>query len=637
MSKKQGSIARTLSLVTLGVSSIVLLLVVGYGHYYSMKLLRESASEGLQEHTIAIASRLSGTFRAVELTVQNLCNSINVGSMDNTQVQFMMLNTLKTTPELLGIAVSTVTDDPSSSQEDFLPFYYRQGDKIIFADETSDKERQMTMDYMYLPKIIGHTVWTEPFVGQTLPQIMTACSMPLYRNGKLFAIVTGIVSLEEMTSDLAGSVKINEAYPLLISSTGMVLSHPNLEYVVNETIFSLAMAYNEPQLRTVGLRMLREASGQDIFVDSETAIRSLICFQRISGVNWSLALVLPESRFTAPFMKLTRTQLLFASVGMCVLLLMLSVVIHRITRPISILNNAIAEISAGHLNTVLPTVKSNDEVASLADAFGLMQQRLTQIMEELRESTAIQERIASEMQIAHSIQMGLVPRTFPPFPHRDELDLYAELNPAQDVGGDFYDFFLLDEEHIFVTIGDVSGKGVPAALFMAVTRTLIRSLAKTSPTPADLLTALNHEIAQDNESSMFVTVFCAVYSLANGELIYVSGGHNPPILLRADGQQEWLRESNGFLIGIFEDMPFTNATVRMEKGDCLVMYTDGVTEAMNANSEEFGEDRLAACLMAGAEVSVKTYIEKIDQEITLFVDGEKQSDDITIMCLRRLI
>jgi sigma-B regulation protein RsbU (phosphoserine phosphatase) len=288
------------------------------------------------------------------------------------------------------------------------------------------------------------------------------------------------------------------------------------------------------------------------------------------------------------------------------------------------------EIAHGNFDAILPQIKSQDEMKELYDSFSYMQHSLTSYISELKVTTASKERIQSELNIAHQIQMGMIPKIFPPFPERDDVDLYAMLKPAKEVGGDLYDFFILDDKLYFV-IGDVSGKGVPASLFMAVTRSLFRNIARSSETPAEIISGINDSISEQNESNMFVTLFMGILDLSTGMLSYCNGGHNPPVLISADGKAKMMDIKKNVVVGIISGFDYVDEEIQLESGAKLFCYTDGVVEAENAEKELYSEDRLLTTLEVHSKYGVRRLTEQVLESVSEHVLMAEQSDDITIM------
>jgi len=238
------------------------------------------------------------------------------------------------------------------------------------------------------------------------------------------------------------------------------------------------------------------------------------------------------------------------------------------------------------------------------------------------------------MEHAALIQRSILPTTFPPFPDRKDFELHASMVPARSVGGDFFDYFLLDDEHLGFVVGDVSGKGVPAALFMSVCRTLLRATARHKTSPGDCLVYMNAALGEQNVSGMFVTLFYGVLNTRTGDLEFANGGHNPPYIFSADGKIRALTASSGPLVGLIAGYPFVTRTDRIEPGEGILLYTDGVTEAIDATDEFFGEQALEAYLEAHAAQPAEQIVRELHLKVQDFAKGVPQADDITVLVLR---
>jgi sigma-B regulation protein RsbU (phosphoserine phosphatase) len=236
--------------------------------------------------------------------------------------------------------------------------------------------------------------------------------------------------------------------------------------------------------------------------------------------------------------------------------------------------------------------------------------------------------------IARDIQMGILPKKFPPFPHREEFDIYALINPAREVGGDFYDFFFVDDEHLCFVIGDVSGKGAPASLFMAVSKTLIKAISSKGIAPGEILTRVNWELSQENDSCMFVTIFCGLLNTTTGEISYANGGHNYPIIFRKQNEVTWLEGNGGLVVGAIEHTVYETGKTTLQPGESIFLYTDGVTEAVNTKEELFSDDRLRTKITLLQGRPPKEVIFRVAEEIAQFSHNMPQADDITMMMVR---
>ena len=244
------------------------------------------------------------------------------------------------------------------------------------------------------------------------------------------------------------------------------------------------------------------------------------------------------------------------------------------------------------------------------------------------------ERIESELKIARAIQMNFLPRRFPPFPEKDSFEIHAALEPAKEVCGDLYDFLLLDDDHLFFSVGDVSDKGMHAALFMVVTMTLIKGTVRRDMEPSDVLARVNRELCRDNDSVMFVSLFCGILHLKTGELRYSNAGHNPPLIMKPGQRPEWLTLPEACFLGIFDDTRYETRSVILEPGDLLLAYTDGVTEAMNNEGSLYSEERLSELFEKCRDIPADRLIGEVLQSVHDFTGAVTQSDDITLLALR---
>ncbi|WP_242849000.1 PP2C family protein-serine/threonine phosphatase [Syntrophomonas palmitatica] len=251
-----------------------------------------------------------------------------------------------------------------------------------------------------------------------------------------------------------------------------------------------------------------------------------------------------------------------------------------------------------------------------------------------RHTEAVKELIEGELKVAREIQMSIIPKIFPPFPDRAEFDIYGVLEPAKEVGGDLYDFFLLDDDHLCFTVGDVSGKGVPASLFMAVTKTLIKATATRDMAPDEILSRVNDNLCQDNDSGMFVTEFLGILHIPSGQVVYANGGHNLPYIVRKDGSFGMLQKTSGMALGVMEGLHYGQNSIKLNNGDTLLLYTDGVTEAMDTQGELFTESRLEDVFAKFPESTAREQALKVLEAVKLHASGAQQSDDITILALK---
>ncbi len=361
------------------------------------------------------------------------------------------------------------------------------------------------------------------------------------------------------------------------------------------------------------------------------------------ALDWYIAVYLPVEEIQLPARSLITRQISIIALIFFGSLVISFLLVTRISRPLDMLTRHAKEIpnydfTKEHRDTApidLLPAKYNDEVGRLAESFIFMEAQLSKNIRELMETTASKERILSELNVARSIQLGILPKVFPPFPECNAFDLYAVLEPAKSVGGDLYDYFFVDDDHLCFTIGDVSDKGVPAALFMMITRTLIKTLSTRGMDPAKVMEQINNILSVDNPNVMFVTLIIGVLDIRTGQVRYANGGHNPPIVLDKEQPPSYREGLSGSAVGAMEDLPFTDLELTLQPGDALFLYTDGVTEAMDEKNNLFSDERLLEEVGLRSGQPVGAVINGVMREVSAHAASAGiQSDDITMLIIR---
>lgn len=360
------------------------------------------------------------------------------------------------------------------------------------------------------------------------------------------------------------------------------------------------------------------------------------------ALDWYIAVAVPVREIQLPAKTLVTRQSFIISLIFLGSLMAAYLLVTRVSHPLNLLASYARELPTTDFTAeeeeTSPidnlSAKYKDEVGRLAESFVFMRAELRKNVKELMETTAAKERIESELQIAHDIQMGILPKEFPPFPDRHEFEIYATLEPAKEVGGDLYDFFFVDDDHLCFAVGDVSGKGVPAAIFMAVSKTLVKMEASKGLPAAEVLNRVNRQLSRDNPSLMFVTIFLGILNVRTGEVEYSSGGHDPPYVMSASGEIQPLELTDGVMLGVTEDFNYQSKKNLLQKGETIFLYTDGVTEAKNPDDQLFSDARLQQMLTRLQEKGTTDIIQSIRSEIEIFSEGTPQYDDITMLALK---
>ena len=307
----------------------------------------------------------------------------------------------------------------------------------------------------------------------------------------------------------------------------------------------------------------------------------------------------------------------------------------RIVKPLNAITTSIAKLDASNREFKMEDIyRTGDEVEELAQAFAALSHKNIQYTEQLVKVTSEKERMNTELNVASQIQEGMIPHIYPAFPDRPEFEIFATMDPAKEVGGDFYDFFLIDDDHLAIVIADVSGKGIPAALFMMASKILINNVSLSKSSPAEILATVNNQISMNNPAEMFVTVWLGILELSTGKLRAANAGHEYPAIKRANGSYELFKDIHGFVVGGMEGIRYKEYEIDLMPGDCIFEYTDGVTEATNGQDELFGADRMLEALNRKDYDSPENLLAGVRKEIDEFVADAPQFDDITMLSLK---
>lgn len=474
-------------------------------------------------------------------------------------------------------------------------------------------------------------IWSDPYFDKGAGnQMMVTCTFPLRDSDDNFlGVITADISLRALSEEIRRLRPIDDSYAFILNGKGFFVAHPDSSLILHKSIFDISRDTGCRHLSSIGEEMLALKKGtRHIDVAGEDA---LVVYQPVADTGWSICSVCPYKSVMEQLDLVTIKAVLLLFTGLAIMLVLIRLIIVYSMKPLVRLTDTASEIAAGDLNTPLPEMKPSDDIGRLNNAFAAMQESLRLQMQQLVDTTKAKERIESELHIARHIQMSLVPHTFSPFLECKNLELFASIHPAKEVGGDLYDFFIRDNK-LFFTIGDVSGKGVPAALFMAVTRTLFRSSAAHTTSPARILSIINDTILKENDTCMFVTMFVGVLDLSTSSLTFCNAGHNPPVLISAEATR-FLKVDENLPVGVIEGFDFRQQTLQLPPDCKLFIYTDGLTEAENPERLQYGESRMLEYLSSSISDTPRDTIIGIRREVESFADGTEQNDDLSMLCM----
>ena len=632
--KLKGSISGRLTARVLIVSAIIFTLTFTAFLRMAANKVREEATHKAHSELSNAIHQIDAVLESVEIAIENTA-WIVPHRLDSPDFMYDITERLLNNNEFIyGSSIAFEPGYFGSEGHFFAPYSYRSEDGEIKSKQLgSETYDYHYMDWYQIPKLLDKPCWSEPYYDDGGGEmIMTTYSKPLYdSDGKMYAIITADLSLEWLT-DLVGQIKaFDSSYNLMVSRNASFIVHPNRELILNETIFSSTYGDDEKSLKKLQDDLVNCRAGE--VLRKNNGARYFVFYSPVETTRWSVAIVCPVSELYKGVKKMRDTLIVLGILSLLLMIAMSRKGIRKVVAPIEEFSDVAKKIADGDFAVELPQIRSRDELKKLHDSFEHLQHSLVQYIEELKSTTANKERIESELRIARSIQMGMIPKIFPPFPERDDVALAARLVPAKEVGGDLYDFFIENEKLYFI-IGDVSGKGLPASLVMAVTCRLFRSVASHFDKPEEIISSLNESLADGNDSNMFCTAFLGILDLKTGELKYCNAGHNAPFIIENDGKAYPIKVTPNLPLGLFSGFEYKGEETVINKQMMMFLFTDGVNEAENRNMEQFGDERLISLLRSNSSLEPDEIMEKTFSEIRRHANGADQSDDITVMCIK---
>ncbi len=520
----------------------------------------------------------------------------------------------------------------------FSAYSKMDGDTIRTIQGGSDNYQYFYMDWYLMPKLLDHPCWTEPYMDFDVPtgsyaMVTSYCQAIKNNEGKIIGIINTSLSLNWLSQTISEIKPYPNSYSIMIGRGGTYFVHPDTTKITHQTIFTQTLEQPDTAMTALGYAMQHGEEGMKrMTIDGKDCY---VFYKPLSQTGCSMAIVCPESDIFSGFNRLRHIMWGIIAAGLLLMLVFFIRIITRELRPLQRLTKEAEAIASGQFDAQMPDFHRIDEIGQLSHSFTDMQQSLVRYIEELKETTTQKASIESELNIARAIQMAMLPKTFPPFPDCDEISIYGQLTPAKAVGGDLYDFYIRDRK-LFFCIGDVSGKGIPASLVMAVTRALFRTISAHESMPDRIVSQLSNTIAEDNEMNMFVTLFIGVLDLETGHMYYCNAGHDAPLLISRNGRRVGLLPVDSNLpAGVMPGWTFSQQETDIDIGTTIFLYTDGLTEAENGEHGQFGELRVIETAQSdGTGRSPHALIEQMTSAVHAFVSDAEQSDDLTMMAIQ---
>ena len=618
-------------------AAIIFNLALGFLFYQSREAVRQEAISRATTILDKTSLRVEGILNRVEVA-SNMTKWLVQRHPDKADSMFvysrgMLLNN----PDFYNCSIA------------FEPYYFKDkgryfsaytkhiGDSLRTIQGGSDHYQYFFADWYLMSQLLGKPCWTEPYMDldvatNTSEMVTSYCQSIKNKQGQVIGVINTSLSITWLSQTISAVKPYPNSYSIMIGRGGTYFVHPDTTKITRQTIFTQTLEQPDTAMTALGYAMQRGEEGMkhmNIYGKD-----SYVFYKPLGQTGCSMAIVCPESDIFSGFDRLRRTIMTIVTVGLLLMLYLFIRIITRELRPLRRLAKEAETIASGQFDAVLPDFQRTDEIGQLSHSFGNMQQSLVKYIDELKTTTAQKASIESDLRIASDIQMGMLPEKFPTKNDRDDVQLFASLTPAKEVGGDLFDFYFRDEK-LFFCIGDVSGKGVPASLFMAVTRSTFRTVSAHESMPDRIVTLMNKTIADMNKNHMFVTLFVGVLDLPTGRLHYCNAGHDAPLLVGA-GVGELACDAN-IPVGFMPTWKYSLQEAQIFTGTTILLFTDGLTEAMNANYEQFQMERVndvAFKALSNQQQEPRQLIAQMTEAVHQFVGDAEQSDDLTMMAIQ---
>ncbi len=647
---KQTTFAHRLSQRIITILAITNMVIICCVLYFVVNITRNQSKEhfqGLMDYT---DERMESMLTIVESLAHNNVAAIE-GCLDSPeQVYAAMRRELSMNPHVVGIFAAFEPSYFADKGHWFEPYVVRRDSgRIEQLQIGSAIHDYLNAEWYINARKTNGGYWSDPYFDPDGARAMLCTYViPLHdKQGRFIGAFGADLPLDWLAEELHEiDMKENErllfpdgnydeadkyllVHSFIIGRSGEYIVHPEKDRILTDSFKDDVTATPDTLDNEVCSRMMAGRRGQEEMKINDAT--SFVYYGPIGRAGWSMAVVVPWLPMYVWAISLAVVVLLVMVLGTLVVFYFCRYHIHSVTKPLGFLTESADEVAKGHFDHPLPDMHYHDEIHRLRDSFVTMQQSLTDYVSRLQTTTAEKASMERELDIARNIQMSMLPKTFPPFPDRKDIDIYGQLTPAKAVGGDLYDFFIHDER-LYFCVGDVSGKGVPASLVMAVTRSLFRNIAMHASNPSEIVSAINESICENNDSNMFVTLFVAVLNLQTLELQYSNAGHDAPWLITPQGIKMLACDSN-LPVGVMPDFRYTLQQEQMDRGSTLFLYTDGLTEAEDTEHQLFGMGRIRQVLQTSSS-DVRPLVDAMTEAVHQFVGAAEQSDDLTMLAVQ---
>ena len=632
------SLSTRLSLWIVFFAAIIFVFAVGFMFTESRSAIQQEATNRAMQVLDNTVQRVNNILTKVEVATSNI-DWLPARHLDAPDSMFVYSRRiLENNPDLYGCSIAFEPNYFKDKGRYFSAYSCNEKDTITTIQEGSEQYEYFTMEWYQLPKLLDRPCWTEPYADYDIEDkvspdmIISYCKPIKDKDGKFVGTFSSDLSLSWLSNEASKIKPYPNSYSIMIGRGGTYYVHPDTTKLFYHTIFTETLLKPDTAITRLGHDMQAGKEGiQQITINGEN---NYVFYKPLGNTGCSIAIVCPESDIFGSYYQMLNSMIAIFVIGLLFMLFVQSRIITEELNPLGELAQYADSIANGKFDEELPEIKRKDEIGILSESFKHMQQSLVKYIDELKTTTASKASIESELKVASNIQMSMLPKIFPPYPDRKDINIFGQLIPAKEVGGDLFDFYIRDEK-LFFCIGDVSGKGVPASLVMAMTKAMFRTVSAHEAKPNHIVASLNDMMAIGNDSNMFVTLFVAVLDLPTGKLRYCNAGHDAPLYIGSTAGL--LPADSNIPVGVMSNWKYTNQETLLDPNTTIFLYTDGLNEAENINHEQFGEQRMFDVVnpMVGTgNHEPEHLIKTMSKAVNDFVGDADQSDDLTMLAIQ---
>ena len=628
---KQRGISFLLNSHITTIAIVIIAAIVYINYYFTRDVLVNKIEDGAVNQSNMVISRIA----RITVGAEEIAKNVSAQALyyyKNNDLDIFLQQVLKSNEIIESIHIELI----DAKSQHLLKFSSNKPERSICNPDSLAAEKFVfDLQSGSIKLTQGQGIWASPFYCKyDTTHLLVSYKMPIYYPNSMN--VAGIVSCEvslKMIQQMLSKIRLGESgYAFIVDRAGDLISHPQKEWILKRNLYEQSPTIFKENSEDVVSRIKQGKSGAGLgkseYLNNEAA---WYYYAPITNSGWSVVIVIPEKDLFSEIDGIFQKIILVSVFGIFILFLVNMFVFRKMLDPLVRITHAIQRFSSSPDNER----KSKNEIKMLAESLEDWQNKYGLLIKDQSKTASDKIKIEKDLKSAQEIQLNIVPLGKPDFGEYPEIDLFAILKPAELVGGDLYDYFFIDKNHLLVAIGDVSGKGIPASLFMAITSTLIKTHAKILSSK-DIVSRVNRELSDRNSNQYFVTLFIGVLDIRSGILDYCNAAHNYPYILRADGSLQTLSKSHGLPLGIYKDKTYKSSSVELRFNDTMILYTDGVINSSDSNKQHYGSDRLEKNIQNLNDLSSEEVVQKLLKSILIYEGDSRQADDISLLALKYL-